>query len=264
MKKIEGFGSLLLGILLGLGNISLAQAKNLEVRVNVKEASIREAPNGTAKVVLKVASGKILAIDGVRKNGFFKLKTKSGKELWISDREAKLKEASKEEVDAAKDLVEGSDSDDGQDGKEADDDTKKSGKKITFDLGLSSGASNGSGYLELNLGVNYYLKPWLIFRNAPFYRRAVGESKIFGLDSSLNGVTSLELGKVAGVNFLAGGGYRFRNVGTSAPFLEGAVGVNLAGFGIQLGIKQIYNSMIDEASDNETQFIVQAGGGASF
>src|SRR4051812_25845995 len=70
---------------------------------------------------------------------------------------------------------------------------EENSKRLTFDAGGSSSFSGGSNAFEGHLGINYYVLPWLAWRNSPFFRAQSGMDSSFGLDSSLEGHISYAL-----------------------------------------------------------------------
>lgn len=132
---------------------------------------------------------------------------------------------------------------------------------VTFDVGGSSGSSNGSTtYTEVQLGVNYFVQPWLKWRNAPFYRIHGTQPAAYGLDSSLLGTTSLPLSEGTSANVGLGGGYRLINTGKSAPFAEGTAGINVAGVRIQGSVKRVFNSVVRKGAREDTIYSITFGG----
>jgi len=133
---------------------------------------------------------------------------------------------------------------------------------VTYDIGGSSGSSNGSTtYTEVQLGVNYFILPWLKWRNAPFYRIRSTLPAAYGLDSSLIGTTSLPLTEGASANFGLGGGYRLINTGKSAPFAEGSAGISVGGVRIQGSVKRVFNSVARKGAREDTIYSITFGGG---
>lgn len=133
--------------------------------------------------------------------------------------------------------------------------------KITFDVGLSAGNTNGASYTEANLGINAYFLDYFAWRNSIFSRFVTGQDNVYGLDTSLRGVFSAG-NQNGGFTAFAGPGWRFVSKGDSAPFAEGGVVVKLGGISIGGGAKAVFNSAIRSGAADDTQyFLILAGGG---
>lgn len=141
---------------------------------------------------------------------------------------------------------------------------EKSFPRWHFDLGASAGSSYGRSFYEINLGVKYNFTPWLGWRNAPFYRFVSGADAQFGLDSSLRGNYTLDLGDSVSLGTLVGGGFRLANQRGSAPFVEGGVQFNLSGLRAGLGLKYLMGSVMDSTRENELIYSITLAGGTSF
>lgn len=128
-----------------------------------------------------------------------------------------------------------------------------------FDLGGAAGSTSGSSFFEIGLGVNALFVPWLVWREAPFYRFRSNQAGVLGLDSSLLGRAPLG---DSGVTLLAGGGYRLATQGLSAPFLEGGVNLRLANLALHLGLKYLFNSVNTPGAPNDFIYSVGASAGA--
>ncbi len=138
-------------------------------------------------------------------------------------------------------------------------------KRFSIDLGGSSNFNQDSSVFEANVGVNYYVMRWLVWRNAPFYRSQTGMNAAFGLDSSLQGVFRERLAEGIEPNLRLGGGYRVINIGgSSAPFLEGGAGLNVQGITVGASAKRIFHSVVTTGMANETLYSLTFSGGTSF
>ncbi len=131
---------------------------------------------------------------------------------------------------------------------------------ITYDVGGSSGNVNGHGYMEAQIGINYFVLPWLKWRNAPFYRFRSDLPASYGLDSSLMGTHTFLLADQTNLNLGVGGGYRFINTNKSAPFAEGQLGFSAGGLRIQGSVKQVFNSAVTPGAKNDTIYTLTFGG----
>ena len=140
-----------------------------------------------------------------------------------------------------------------------------SGRRLTLDVGYSSGSSNGDSYSELNLGANYYLKTWLIWRNSGFSRNFSDESREdnYGLDSSIRLNVVAEIAENARLRLFGGPGWRFASEGESPPFAEGGLTITASGITIGGGAKVILNEVIDENMPNDTQYFITLSGSTS-
>lgn len=242
-------------------------ASELQLITIVDDAEVREAPKPDAKELTHLKKGIFLKCDGIRKNGYFRLVTKSKKPMWIADTLVDV-------YSPSADIVQGgpvspkrsapAGPTGGAPKRDDDSPARADFKRWSVDLGASTGSTNTVSYFEINLGINYFIERWLIFRNAPFYRSQSGGDAAFGLDSSLDGVLEFELGEVAKVQLLAGAGYRILNQGTSAPFVESGVGLAIGPLVLDLGMKRIFNELVDKASSNEILYTIKATGGVSF
>lgn len=135
--------------------------------------------------------------------------------------------------------------------------------RMTFDLGLSTGAVNDRNYTEANLGLNLYMKRWFAWRNAVFGRFASGVDTVYGLDTGARGILDIDFGPVGGLTTFAGPGWRFVNEGKNAPFVEAGLVFKLVGINLGGGVKSVMNKAIDKNLENDTQyFIILSGGGS--
>lgn len=134
-------------------------------------------------------------------------------------------------------------------------------RRITFDLGASTGSIGDVTYTEAALGVNVYFYEWLAWRNAVFGRFQTGQETITGLDTSLRPILALGNG-VLGLTAFGGPGYRFVSRGDHVPFLEGGLVFRLVGLSIGGGVKRLLTSAVRSGAPNDTQyFLILAGGG---
>lgn len=142
------------------------------------------------------------------------------------------------------------------------------GSRLTYDLGFSNGSYSGASYTELNLGLNWFLSDWMIWRNSIFSRQSsVQEGRASGLDSSLRFQYSMNDGDL-GFQAFAGPGYRFSSKSYSAAFAEAGATVKIKGLTLGLGAKtMVYTSPGEDStgSKNPNQdtsyFIILGGGG---
>jgi|GEM_PF-1020290 len=131
---------------------------------------------------------------------------------------------------------------------------------ITYDLGGSTGTFNGFSYVETQLGLNWFLKKWLIWRNSLFYRQSQ-DSRFFGLDSNIRFQAQVGDGQMA-FRVFGGPGVRITTQGQALPLIEAGGVIRLGGLQIGGGARAILHPLV---SDNETSdvsfFLILGGGG---
>ena len=132
---------------------------------------------------------------------------------------------------------------------------------FTYDLGVSSGRTNDKSYTEINLGLNWYLSEYLIWRNSIFNRFGTGIENTTGLDTSARFAynTSRDPGEF-GIGVFAGPGLRISKKEFTGVF--GEAGITLRGPGLALGVvgKSIhYPSASGDDSKNETVVSIVVG-----
>lgn len=140
---------------------------------------------------------------------------------------------------------------------------------LTWDLGAAMGSYGGSSYTEVNLGVNWHLTDYLIWRNAGFGRFSELEN-ITGLDTSARFHTFLGSEDASlGVGLFGGPGYRFSQTHYSAAFAEAGLILKLVAFQIGGGVKQFYyphpgtDAQGKRLANSDTViFLILSGGGA--
>lgn len=145
-----------------------------------------------------------------------------------------------------------------------------SASTLSWDLGASMGSYGGSSYTEINLGLNWLLTDYLIWRNAAFGRMVTGAENVYGLDTSLRFQTYASTSDdTFGIGFFAGPGYRFANTNYTAAFAEGGLLLKLGGLNIGGGVKQFYYSNPGTdvngnrlANSDTVFFLILSGGGA--
>jgi hypothetical protein len=213
-----------------------AQADSLTVSVD--KAAILAAPNEDAKIVSYLARGKSLESAGKPKNGFYQLKTKSGRRVFIKASDVEVGEGS---IDA--DLV-----------SEEASHKSKDFRRFRLDGGGSVGSSNQGSFYEINLGISYYVTEWLIWRNAPFFRFQSGAPNSFGLDTSVRGQYSPPIAAEFSPTLMMGAGFRFINTGSHAPFAEAGLGLRVSDIQIQLGVKYIAGKLLHADVEDEVIF----------
>lgn len=136
------------------------------------------------------------------------------------------------------------------------------GQRVRIDVGGSTGKRGDDSYTEANLGLNLLVTRGLVWRNAIFGRFQTATKDVYGLDSSIRGV--LDFGDArAGANLFVAPGYRFTSDGVTdpAPFGEAGLTLRLGGISVGGGIKTIFNEVVHNGIENETQYFVTVGGG---
>lgn len=214
-----------------------------EVIVTAPRADLYDVPNG--KVVGSVAQGKKVKTTEQERDGHLRLTTKSGRSIWIREADVRILSSDVEQdLESDREPVE------------------EDYAKFTWDLGFSSGTTAGETYSEANVGLNYFIKHWLAWRNALF-GRFIKPENIYGLDSSLRLFYSLGLGDKSSLTLFGGPGYRFVTKGLNVPFAEGGLVTRLGSFTLGVGAKTFFTQMVQSGAEPDTQyFIILAGGGA--
>lgn len=224
-----------------------AAASAYSVVVEAPTAAIYDRPDGNA--ILRVTAGKKFRATTTKQNGYIKLSTKSGRQMWIRQADVVT---DPDEIEG--DLV--------SDEEEPEEGTDSAYAKLTWDLGASAGSSGGNSYTEGSVGLNYFLMDWLAWRNALFARFTTPEN-VYGLDSSLRAFANLGLTEKSSMTFFGGPGFRFISKGQNTPFVEGGVVAKLGGFNIGGGAKHFLLKSMDPTLADETQFFLILSGGGS-
>ena len=141
---------------------------------------------------------------------------------------------------------------------------------FTYDIGASSGTYNGNSYSEINLGLNWQMNEYFVWRNAAFHRFGTKIDSASGLDTSARFVFNTDPSDSGlGLGFFAGPGYRISNKENSGIFGEAGATVRAGGLKVGVGVKSITYNNPGENSDgtsrtkaDTTIFIILAGGGA--
>lgn len=140
---------------------------------------------------------------------------------------------------------------------------------FTYDIGASSGTYNGNTYNEINLGLNWQLNEYFVWRNAAFHRFGTRVDSASGLDTSARFVFNADSDSGLGIGLFAGPGFRISNKENTGVFGEAGATVKAGGLKVGVGVKSITYSNPGENSDgtqrtktDTTVFIILAGGGA--
>lgn len=220
---------------------SFVWATSFETATLTKQSNILDKPNG--KTIGSFPASKKVTVSTEAQMGFRKIKTKSGKGLWISEKDLSFETDLEGDIDT--------------------DQEAHPASRFSYDLGLSMGSYGGSSYTEANLGVNYFVLNWLNFRNSLFYRFGSQSNSFYGLDSSLRGIFSSNKGMPFGMTVFAGPGYRIANKGSNAPFVEAGVILKVMGLNLGGGLKSVFYSVAQSGAANDTQYFVILSGGGS-
>lgn len=139
----------------------------------------------------------------------------------------------------------------------------------TYDLSASTGSQNDVTYTEINLGLNWRMQDWLVWRNALFSRQSTGASQVMGLDSSMRLTGDMQADNGAwGVNAFVGPGVRAGTQKHSAVFGEAGLVFRLGGLRIGAGAKSLKYFEDRELNNvripkDETQYFLILGGGGA-
>lgn len=142
--------------------------------------------------------------------------------------------------------------------------------QLSWDLGASTGSYNSKTYSEVNLGLNWFLQDYLVWRNAGFARFPQDEDSYTGLDTSLRlqHYAATDSGTF-GIGFFGGPGYRISKAEASAAFVEAGVHFKLGGLSLGGGVKAFSYTNPGKDSlgrslprEDTVFFLILSGGGA--
>jgi hypothetical protein len=147
--------------------------------------------------------------------------------------------------------------------------SKESDSRFTYDISGSQSRVDGRSFQEINLGLNWYLQDWLVWRNAAFQRQGDTIDTVYGLDSSLRLQEEwLTDNRVFGVRAFAGPGVRLASSDSNAEFAEAGIGFKLGGVTLGVGAKALHyfqtrkdNNDVTLPKDENQIFLTIAGGG---
>ncbi len=220
-----------------------------ERRVTTENTAVYTKPNADSSIVGHLAKGQRAWV--MEESGeFAKLRSRTRRELWALRshlEEIKPSEPYNLGVDVDAPFLAG-DSD---------------FKRIRFDLGGATGRALNESFLELAVGVEYFMMERLSWRNSIFYRRYQVASDFMGLDTSVRGNGNLPLGALR-LRGILGVGYRFATAIEGAPFVELGGFAELKGFDIGLMVKYLNRSIFDPDRENVFVYSVVLSGGAGF
>ena len=240
---------LLVAFSLTLGITSVVSAAEQEMIVQKADTSAYSSTDSDAVPTMKLKKGQKVRAEGDAEGGFYRLKTKSGKPLFVHADDVKPNSpAPEDDLDTSPSA---------NSKKNAKSSSNDSFDRFKFDIGGSSGNSNGLTFFEAHLGVNYYLVKWFYVREAPFYRLPNNHVATYGLDSSINGELGIPIPEL-NPHLHLGGGYRVTNTGKDAPFVEGGFGAGFKGTSFNASVKYIMNTQVKNGLANERIYTLSA------
>ncbi len=149
--------------------------------------------------------------------------------------------------------------------------SQSSDSRFTYDVSGSQSTQNGKSYQEINLGLNWFMQDWLIWRNSAFQRQGDEIDTIYGLDSSLRLQQEwLNDSRTLGFKIFGGPGVRFASSDSNAYFGEAGVGIRLAGIMVGAGVKSLhyFSTRHDKTGaklpEDENQVFISLSGGGAF
>lgn len=145
---------------------------------------------------------------------------------------------------------------------------KSSGLGLRYDVSGSSGTYNGESYSEINLGLNYQISNWWLWRNALFQRFGSNIQTVTGLDSSVRFGSRIDSQSGAGIDFFIGPGVRLASQSANAYFAEAGIGFRLGGLYLGVGYKYLQYFSPGNVSGitlpkNDSQLFFAVGGGGN-
>ncbi len=142
---------------------------------------------------------------------------------------------------------------------------------LTYDLSGGVGSYNGNSYTEIDVGLNWWMKDWLNWRNSVFTQFGSTINTVYGLDTALMVQGSLFTeGRGFGVDVFAGPGLRFASEDSNGAFGKAGLVLNLGGLRIGGGaqVTHYYSARKDKNDvklpDDEVQYFIILSGGGSF
>ncbi|MBX9765859.1 MAG: SH3 domain-containing protein, partial [Bdellovibrionales bacterium] len=187
-----------------------SKAANKILQTNKTDVIVYAQPQAQAKAVGKLPKGKVVEVVSESRDGFYRVRSKTGKELWIQEQDISPLESITEEI--LDPPTPGSPA--------AEAATESEYPKFTIDLGGAAGSRPGVNYTEIQLGTNIYFKKWIAWRNALFGQLATGFETTYGLDSSVRLFAHLVQNDAVALTLFGGPGYRVLNKGTNDGFVE--------------------------------------------
>lgn len=141
--------------------------------------------------------------------------------------------------------------------------------RMTYDVTASQSSLNGRDVQEINLGLNWFLQDWLIWRNSAFQRRGEEIETVYGLDSSMRLQTDItNEDRSLGIRLFGGPGLRLASSRASAYFAEAGIGLRLGGLLLSVGGRSMryFSTQKDRTGqrlpqDENQVFVTLSGGG---
>ena len=146
---------------------------------------------------------------------------------------------------------------------------KESDSRITYDVSGSQSTRDGKSYQEINVGLNWFLQDWLIWRNSAFQRMGDNVDTIYGVDSSMRLQQEWNNdSRTLGFKIFGGPGIRAASSDSNAYFGEAGVGFRLGGINLGAGVKSLryFSTRKDKdgmtlPKDENQVFLTISGGG---
>ena len=237
-----------LWLLLSVFSGKIASASNKVLQTNKSDVIVYSQPQVQSKAVGKLPKGKVVEVISESKDGFFRVRSKTGKELWIQEQDTSPLESITEEIldppspgsPAALAAAE------------------NDYPKFTLDLGGAMGSNNGFDYTEIQLGTNLFFKSWIAWRNVLFGQIASGVETRYGLDSSARLYARLVQNDAIALTLFGGPGYRVLSKGTNDAFAEAGFFSRLLFFSVGAGAKVFAT---ERNGSRETQYFLILSGG---
>nr|BFD60576.1 hypothetical protein CKG001_26830 [Bdellovibrio sp. CKG001] len=143
--------------------------------------------------------------------------------------------------------------------------------RFSYDLSGASGTRDNESFTEIHLGLNYFVKDWLNWRNSVFTQFGTDINTVYGLDTAaLFNYEFYNHSRTLGVEFFAGPGLRFASENSNAAFGKAGITFGLGGLRIGGGVQHfLYFEGRTDKNDNtlnkdETQYFITLSGGGSF
>lgn len=144
-----------------------------------------------------------------------------------------------------------------------------SNSRISYDISGGSGTRDGETYSEIHLGLNWFVKDWLNWRNSLFTQFGTEVKTVYGLDSAaLFNWAAYTQSRAAGVEFYMGPGVRVASEKSNAVFGKAGLTFALGGLRIGGGVQALHyledrTDKLDRTlgKDEVQYFITLSGGG---
>lgn len=143
--------------------------------------------------------------------------------------------------------------------------------RVTYDLTGSSGTRDGESFTEIHLGLNWFIKEHINWRNSVFTQFGNEIKTIYGLDTeALFNWEAYTQSRGLGIELFAGPGFRFASENSNAVFGKAGLTFGIAGLRIGGGVQAFHywedrkdkdENILDK---DEVQYFVIIAGGGSF